>query len=146
VDVDLDGQPHLLEGLRLLLLLLLPLALVELVLVLAVVEDPTHRRDRRGRNLHQVEPLLLGQGECLGGGHDAQLLPFVVDDAHLADADHLVDAEVSCDLGGSPTNEQNGHRPDTDGWPNVRETPGDLTPMPKTRSTRRGHRDGISSS
>ena len=43
VDVDLDPEPDLLEGLRLLLLLGLALALLQLVLVLAVVEDAAHR-------------------------------------------------------------------------------------------------------
>ena len=62
VDVDLDAQPHLLEGLRLLLLLLFALALLQLVLVLAVVEDAAHRRNRRGRDLDEIEPLLLRQG------------------------------------------------------------------------------------
>ena len=115
VDVDLDGQPNLLEGLRLLLLLLFALALLELVLVLAVVEDSADRRDCGGRHLHEVEPLLLGQGERLGGRHDAELLPFIIDDPYLADADHLVDAEVPCQLLLSFNNKATW--PITDGWP-----------------------------
>ena len=66
VDVDLDPQPDLLEGLRLLLLLGLALPLLELVLVLPVVEDAAHRRDGRWRHLDEVEPLLLRQRQRLG--------------------------------------------------------------------------------
>ena len=137
VDVDLDAQPDLLEGLRLLLLLLFALALLELVLVLAVVEDSADRRDGRGRHLHEVEPLLLSQGERLGSLHDAELLPFIVDDPHLADSDHLVDAEVPCQLLAPFNNKATW--PITDGWPcNVRELPADDTPISNRWSTRSG--------
>ena len=115
VDVDLDAQPHLLEGLRLLLLLLFSLALLELVLVLAVVEDPADGRDGRGRHLHEVEPLLLSQRERLEGRHHAELLTLIIDDPHLADSDHLIDAEVPCQCLLSFNNKATW--PITDGWP-----------------------------
>ena len=114
VDVDLDAQPDLLEGLRLLLLLLFALPLLELVLVLPVVEDAAHRRDGRWRHFDEVQPLLLGQRERLEGRHHAELLPLIVDDPNLADPDHLVDAEIPCQC--LPLQQQ-GHLPITDGWP-----------------------------
>src|SRR5688500_1813375 len=136
VDVDLDGQPNLLEGLRLLLLLLFALALLELVLVLPVVENAADRRDRGGSDLHEVETLLLCEGERLERGHDAQLLTFIVDDPHLSDPDHLIDAEVLRQLPCSPSTTRPPHRL-TDGWPcNVREMPADDTPKSNGWSTR----------
>ena len=68
-------------------------ALLLLVLILAVVHDPADRRHRGGRDLHQVEAFLPGDGQGLRRGHDAQLLPRVVDHADFADADAFVDAE-----------------------------------------------------
>jgi hypothetical protein len=109
MDVDLDRQPHLFEALRLLLLLLFALALLQLVLVLAVVENAADRRDGGGRHLDEVEPLLLCQGERVGRRHDAQLLPFIVDDPDLADADHFVDAKLFCDVPATP--QKMSHRP-----------------------------------
>src|SRR5207302_6717364 len=98
VGIDLDPEADLLEGLRLLLLLGFALALLDLVLVLAVVEDAADRRDRVRRDLHEVEALLLCQRQRVLCCHDAQLLSFIIDDPHLADPDHLIDAEVPCDL------------------------------------------------
>jgi hypothetical protein len=69
-------------GLRLLLLL---------VLVLRVVQDPADRRLRGGRDLDQVEVLLLGPGQRLLGRDHADLLTALVDQAHLGNADALVD-------------------------------------------------------
>src|SRR4029079_12181273 len=93
MDVDLDPKPDLLERLRLLLPLRLAFALLQLVLVLAVIEDATHRRYRGGGDLHEVESLLLGQRQGLCGWQDAELLTLIVDDPHLSDADHVIDSE-----------------------------------------------------
>ena len=51
-----------------LVLLRLAGALLLLILVLAEIHDPADRRDRSRRNLDQVEPLLLGDGQRGGGG------------------------------------------------------------------------------
>src|SRR5206468_2310565 len=65
-------------------------ALLLLVLILAVVHDAADGRDGRRRDFHQVEPLLLGDGERLRRRHDAELLPGIVDDANLANTDAFV--------------------------------------------------------
>ena len=59
-------------------------------LVLAEIHDPADRRDRGGRDLHQVQTLLPCDRDGLRRRHDAELLPGVVDDADLADANPLV--------------------------------------------------------
>jgi hypothetical protein len=115
VDVDLDAQAHFLEGLRLLLLLLFAFALLELVLVLAVVQDPANGRNRGGCDLHEIESPFLGEGEGLCRRHDAELLTLIIDDAHLSDADHLIDAEFPCQRLLSFNNKTTW--PITDGWP-----------------------------
>ncbi len=63
-----------------------------LVAVLAVVHQATHGWDGRRRHLNQVKTALARHLQRLAGGQDAELLPVLVDDPHLADADALVDA------------------------------------------------------
>jgi hypothetical protein len=79
-DVDLL---LVLAGLLLLLLLL--------VFVLRVVEHPRHRRLVVRRDLDQVEIGGLGAAQRLRGVDDPELLPVRPDQAHLWDADPLVD-------------------------------------------------------
>ena len=69
----------------------LPLRL--LVEELPEVHDPADRRGGRGRDLDQVEPLLLGDHERLRRRHDAELGAVVVDDADFLGADAVVDAD-----------------------------------------------------
>src|SRR5262249_20054215 len=69
-------------GLRLLLLL---------VLVLRVVEEPRDRRPGVGGNLDKVEVALTRHLHRLLGLDDADLAAVLVDQAHLRDADALVD-------------------------------------------------------
>src|SRR4030095_10925842 len=86
-------------------LLGLPGALLLLVLVTPEVHDPADRRDGCCRYFHQVQPLLPCDRQSLLRRHDAQLLPGVVDDPHLADPDAFVHpraivtprASVECD-------------------------------------------------
>src|SRR2546423_1802312 len=73
VGVDLDPETDLLEGLRLLLLLGFALALLDLVLVLAKVEDAADRRHRDCRGLHEGEALVLCQRQRILPRPDAQL-------------------------------------------------------------------------
>ncbi len=114
VRVDLDGEPDLLEGLALLLLLRVAVALLKLVLVLPVVEDSAYRRDRSRGDLNEVQTLLPGQLLCPDRGHHSELLTVFVDDPHLANANHLIDAEFPCD---SRVLSTNGPPTDTAGWP-----------------------------
>jgi hypothetical protein len=65
--------------------------LLLLVLVLGVVEDPGDRRLRVGGDLDQVQVAFPGTLEGLGGRDDPDLLPVLVDQAHLRDPDPLVD-------------------------------------------------------
>ena len=69
--------------------LLLPLGLLELVL--AVVHELTDGGIRGGRDLHQVQIRVHGALQRLPGGHDAQLLSGVGDQANLLVADLFVD-------------------------------------------------------
>ncbi len=90
VLVHLRPELDLLDLDEFLVLLRLPGALLLLVLVAPEIHDPAHRRIGRGRNFYQVEPLLPRDGQRLLRRHDAQLLPGVVDDPHLADPDPFV--------------------------------------------------------
>ena len=84
---DLDRR-RVLAGLLLLLGLL--------VLVLAVIHDPAHRREGARRDLDEIQALLLGDPDRLVGRQDAELLATVFDDdSHLGDADAVVDAQAA---------------------------------------------------
>ena len=93
VLVDLGPELDFLDLDDVLMPLRFPGALLLLVLVLPVIHDPADRRDRRGRNLHEVEPFLPGDRQGLRRRHDAELLARVVDHADFTDADAFVDAE-----------------------------------------------------
>ena len=101
VLVDLRPELDLLDLDDLLMLLGLPGALLFLVLIAPEVHDAAHRRVGRGCNFHQVEPLLAGDRQRLLRRHDAQLLPGVVDDPHLADPDPFVDPRAVFPSGAS---------------------------------------------
>ena len=94
---DLRREPHFLEGHRPLSALGLLLSLRQLVLVLPEVEEAGHRRSRHRCDLDQVEAPFLRHLQGSRRGHDAQLVPFIVDHPNLWDPDHLVDAQVSAD-------------------------------------------------
>src|SRR5438128_676780 len=90
-----DGGGRLLA--RLLRLLLLRIA------ELSEVHDAADGRVRGGRDLDQVELLLLRQAERLLRRHDAELRAVGADDAHLARPDLRVDPCLVLDLGyGTP--------------------------------------------
>jgi hypothetical protein len=93
VLVHLRSKFDLLHFDHVLVLLGFARALLLLILVLPVVHDPADGRHRRGRDLHQVETFLSGDGERLGRRHDAELLAGVVDYANFPDADAFVDAK-----------------------------------------------------
>ena len=65
-----------------------------LVLVLAVVHDPTDRRVGLVGHLDQIELELAGHGQRLGQRSDADLLPVGRHQAHLAGSDPIVDPRL----------------------------------------------------
>ena len=68
-------------------------ALFLLVKVLAVIHDAANRRLRRGQNFHQIQGSFAGNLKRIEGGHDTQLVAFVVDHADFADANALIGAD-----------------------------------------------------
>ena len=91
---DLDLEADLLELDRPLVAPGLLLLAGLLVLELPVVEEPGDGRTGHRGDLDEVVPTLLRELEGLWRGHDAQLVPFFVDDPDLGDPDHLVDTQV----------------------------------------------------
>src|SRR5690606_6187377 len=94
--VLVDAGPEL-DFLDLDLVLLLPrLAGLAglLVLVLAVVHDPDHRRPRVRRHLHQIETLALGDGERFVNRHYAELDDNGTDDPTRAVPDMQVPSTI----------------------------------------------------
>ena len=94
VLVDLGPELDFFDVDDLLVLLRFARPLLFLVLILAEIHDPADGRHGGGRNLHQVQPLLLRDGEGLRRRHDAQLLPVIVDDPNFPYADAFVDANT----------------------------------------------------
>src|SRR6185295_14066666 len=86
--LDLDDALALLRVLRL---------LVQLVPILAVVEDAAHRWVGVGGDLDQVEPRFHRHAQRLLGRHDPELLAAVGNDPHFARADLLVDSQFLLD-------------------------------------------------
>ena len=64
--------------------------LLLLVLELAKVHDPADRRHGRGRDLHKIQALALGECQGLRRRHDTELLAVIVDHANFADSDAFV--------------------------------------------------------
>ena len=93
VLVDLGAELHLLDLDVPLVLARLRLPLGLLVEELSRVHDPADGRGGGGRDLHEVEALLLGEHEGLGRGHDPELAAVLVDDTDLLGADAVVDAD-----------------------------------------------------
>src|SRR3989339_1061630 len=63
-----------------------------LIFKLTVVHDPANRRGGLAADLDQVEAFCLGCGAGCIAGHNAELLPFIVNDPDLACRDGEVDA------------------------------------------------------
>ena len=61
---------------------------------LSVVHDPAHRRGGVGRDLHQIQPLLISPRQCVPGGHDAQLIAGGSDDPYLFVTNVLIELMV----------------------------------------------------
>lgn len=89
--VDGDRELDFLDGDNFLLLAGGAVALVLFVQILAVILDAANRRDRVGRNFHQVETTLAGNFQSFKRGKDAELRAVLINDADLAGADSFVD-------------------------------------------------------
>src|SRR5262249_20132419 len=110
VLVDLRAELDLLDLDHFLVPPGLPRALLLLVLVFPEIHDAADRRVGRRRDLDQVEPLLLGNGEGLRRRHDAELLARVVDDANFANPDAFVDPHTVVAPGPSVESDKSSYR------------------------------------
>src|SRR5262245_19650744 len=90
VFVDLRPELDLLDLDHPLMFLRGPRPLLLLVLVLAEVHDSADRRNRRRRNLYEIEYFRLVEHECLWRRHDAELLAGLVDNADLTNPNALI--------------------------------------------------------
>jgi hypothetical protein len=90
VLVDLRPELDLLDLDHPLVLFRFAAALLLLVLVLAEVHDSADRRYRSGRDLDEVEPLLLGDSQRGRRRHDPELLSGLVNHADFANTNALV--------------------------------------------------------
>ena len=93
VVVDVDAELDLFYGDGFLVLLGFALFLFLLVQILPVVHDAAHGRLRGGRNFDQVQILFAGFFDGFEGGHDAELLAFVVNHADFTRPDTIVGAD-----------------------------------------------------
>jgi len=93
VIVDLRRHPDLFPDDGLLLLLRVLRLLLFLVAVFPEIEDLRDRGLRVRRDLDEIPPFALGQGERTRGRDDAQLRTVGADEADGGDADLVVDAE-----------------------------------------------------
>ena len=71
-----------------------------LVLQPAEIGDATDRRDGGWGDLDEVQALLTRERQRVLRRHDAELSSFIVDDAHLANPDLVVDSKRSRYWGG----------------------------------------------
>ena len=94
VLVDLRPELDLFDVDYFLVFLGLARALLLLILILAEIHDPAHRRYGRGRDLDQVQSFLLGNGQRLRRRHDAELLAVIIDYANFPNPDSFVDANT----------------------------------------------------
>ncbi len=63
-----------------------------LVAIAPVVQNATDGRIRVGCDFHQVQPALLSDSQGTANVHHSDLLPVLVDNAHLFGADPIVDS------------------------------------------------------
>jgi len=68
-----------------------------LVLEAPVVEHAAHRRNGVRRDLDEVDPPISRSLQRLKGWQDAELLAILPDESYFANANLLVDAQVSAD-------------------------------------------------
>jgi len=88
--VDTGRHPDLLDLHHVLVLSGFLLALALLETELSVVHQLAHRGIRLGRDLDQIQTLLISDLQSLSGSHDAQLLALGADQSHLFVANVLI--------------------------------------------------------
>ena len=94
---------HFLELDGLLVLSRLMLPLVELVEVLAVIDDAADRRRGGGRNFYEVQSLAPRDLQGFKGGHDAKLIAVLVNHPDFFSPDPLINPNVPiCDKNSLP--------------------------------------------
>jgi hypothetical protein len=95
VRADVHSEFHLLE-LAADVLLFLFVVLGEVVFEFTKIHDAAHGRIRRGGDLHEVEPVLLGGSQGVLDFHYPELLAGRGNDhAHFPSADALIDTNLS---------------------------------------------------
>jgi len=97
VLVRLRAKADLLHEDDLLILARLAILLLLLVLEAPVVEHAAHRWYGVWRDLHEVEPPISRSLQRLKGRQNAKLLAILPDESYFANANLLVDAQVSAD-------------------------------------------------
>jgi hypothetical protein len=94
---DLGREADFLEGDRTLLALGFLLPLGQIVFVLSEIEELDDWGRGHRCDFDEVQAAFLRHFERLRRRHDAKLSTLFIDDSHLWDADHLIDAQVSTD-------------------------------------------------
>jgi hypothetical protein len=90
--VDAGPVLHFLQLNDVLLLLRRPRRLRLFELEFPVVHDLDDGRAGSRSHFHEVQPAILGGGQRLLNGQNAELLTFGADDPHRTDANHAIDA------------------------------------------------------
>ena len=91
VLLDLRPELDLLQLRKMLLFLRFASSLALLVLVLPVIHYVADRWPNVRCELDQIEIAFLGYLHSIRSGHDAELVPFVIDNSYLRYTDHPVD-------------------------------------------------------
>ena len=92
VIVDLGSDANLFEIDDVLVLFRITFAATLLVAILAVIHQAANGRHRVRRDFDQVKPALSRHLERVPRLDHPDLLPFLVNQSHLADANSLIDA------------------------------------------------------
>src|SRR5215216_777539 len=90
VIVGSRSKLNFLDRDRYLLLLGFVCLLLRFVLIFSEIDNPANRGIGVRSDLDQIEPLLPGGAHCIAHIHDAQLLSFLPNYAHLRHANSLV--------------------------------------------------------
>ena len=93
-DVDAGGHADLLDLSYMLILLGFFLFFGLLEAELAIVDDLAHRRGGVGRDLHQIQSLIVGHIQSGLGSHNAKLFTIGTDDTDFLISDVLIELMV----------------------------------------------------
>ena len=106
IDVNAGGHPDFLDLHHTLVLAGFLLSLGLLKAVLAVIHDLADRGHGIGRDLDQVQVLLLGDAQSFQRGHNAQLFTGLRDQSNLLVADFFIDLMSISSDGKAPPNKK----------------------------------------